>query len=247
LLIGWVVPIFIMMSLAATKLPHYVLFIWPALALAVAGTIVAAQQNKLSAGDRIWLRRGVWFFGPLAIAGALVLMIAPWFLEIPGLRWSGLASGIVLSIMAVIAIRQQRADRPQASAKVLLIGMLVFQIPFLFGVLPAVERVKISPPIARAIKEKTAKEMPVATYKYAEPTLNFYIGRRIEPLRSEEAVIAWTRQPQPGVLIIPKDVLAAIQQRYGSLALDEIASTRGFNYSKGTILEVLALICGPKD
>jgi 4-amino-4-deoxy-L-arabinose transferase-like glycosyltransferase len=247
LLIGWVVPIFIMMSLAATKLPHYVLFIWPALALAVAGTIVAAQQNKLSAGDRIWLRRGVWFFGPLAITGALVLMLAPWFLEIPGLRWSGLASGIVLSIMAVIAIRQQRADRPQASAKVLLIGMLVFQIPFLFGVLPAVERVKISPPIARAIKEKTAKEMPVATYKYAEPTLNFYIGRRIEPLRSEEAVIAWTRQPQPGVLIIPKDVLAAIQQRYGSLALDEIASTRGFNYSKGTILEVLALICGPKD
>jgi hypothetical protein len=89
--------------------------------------------------------------------------------------------------------------------------------------------------------------MPVATYKYAEPTLNFYIGRRIEPLRSEEAVIAWTRQPRPGVLIIPKDVLAAIQQRYGSLALDEIASTRGFNYSKGTILEVLALICGPKD
>ena len=247
LLIGWVVPIVIIMTLAATKLPHYVLFIWPALALAVAGTIVAAQQNKVSAGDRIWLRRGVWFFGPLAITGALVLMIAPWFLEIPGLRWSGLASGIVLSIMAVIAIRQQRADRPQASAKVLLIGMLVFQIPFLFGVLPAVERVKISPPIARAITEKTAKEVPVATYKYAEPTLNFYIGRRIERLGSEEAVIAWARQPQSGVLIIPKDVLAAIQQRYGSLALDEIASTRGFNYSKGTILEVLALICGPKD
>ncbi len=247
LLIGWVVPIVIIMTLAATKLPHYVLFIWPALALAVAGTIVAAQQNKLSAGDRIWLRRGVWFFGPLAITGALFLMITPWFLEIPGLRWSGLASGIVLSIMAVIAIRQQRADRPQASAKVLLIGMLVFQIPFLFGVLPAVERVKISPPIARAITEKTAKEVPVATYKYAEPTLNFYIGRRIERLGSEEEVIAWARQPQPGVLIIPKDVLAAIQQRYGSLALDEIASTRGFNYSKGTILEVLALICGPKD
>jgi len=247
LLIGWVVPIVIIMTLAATKLPHYVLFIWPALALAVAGTIVAAQQNKVSAGDRIWLRRGVWFFGPLAITGALVLMIAPWFLEIPGLRWSGLASGIVLSIMAVIAIRQQHADRPQASAKVLLIGMLVFQIPFLFGVLPAVERVKISPPIARAITEKTAKEVPVATYKYAEPTLNFYIGRRIERLGSEEAVIAWARQPQSGVLIIPKDVLAAIQQRYGSLALDEIASTRGFNYSKGTILEVLALICGPKD
>ena len=247
LLVGWVASIVVIMTLAVTKLPHYVLFIWPALALAVAGTIVAAQQNTLTARDRIWLRRGVWFFGPLAVAVALGLMVGPWFLKIPGLRWSGLALGIVLSVMTVIAIRQQLAGRPQASAKVLLIGMLVFQIPFLFGVLPAVERVKISPPIAQAIKEKTAKEIPVATYKYAEPTLNFYIGRQIEPLRDEEAVIAWAWRPQAGVLVIPKDVLAGIQQRHGFLALDEIASKKGFNYSKGTILEVLALIRRAKD
>ena len=247
LLIGWVVSIFIMMTLAATKLPNYIIFVWPALALAVAGTIVAAQQNRLSAGDRIWLRRGVWLFGPLAIAAVLALMIAPWFLEIPGLRWSGLASGIVLLIMAVIAVRQQYADRPQASAKVLVVGMFVFQIPLLFGVLPAVERVKISPLIARTIKDKTAEGIPVATYKYGEPTLNFYVGRQIEPLASEEAVIAWTRQRQPGVLVIPKDVLAVIQERHGSLALDEIAATKGFNYSRGTRLELLALIRRPKD
>lgn len=247
LLIGWVVPIVIIMTLAATKLPHYVLFIWPALALATAGTIVAAQQNTLSSRDRIWLRRGVWFFGPLAIGGALFLIIAPWFLPIPGLQWPCLASGAVLLIMAVIAIHQQRADRPQASAMVLLIGMLVFHIPYSFGVLPAVEQVKISPPIARAIKEKTSEETPVVTYKYAEPTLNFYIGRQIEPLGSEEAVVEWTRQPQAGVLIIPKDNLAAIRESHGSLTLEEIAAVKGFNYSKGTILEVLALTRGPKD
>jgi 4-amino-4-deoxy-L-arabinose transferase-like glycosyltransferase len=247
LLIGWVASIFIMMTLAATKLPNYIIFIWPALALAVAGTIVAAKQNRLSAGDRIWLRRGVWLFGPLAITAVLALMIGPWFLEIPGLRWSGLASGIVLLIMAVIAIRQQYADRPQASAGVLLVGILVFQIPLLFGMLPAVEQVKISPLIARTIKDKTAEGMPVATYEYGEPTLNFYVGRQIEPLDSEKAVIAWTRQPQPGVLVIPKDMLAAIQERHGSLALDEIAATEGFNYSKGTRLELLALIRRPKD
>ena len=247
LLIGWVVPIVIIMTLAATKLPHYVLFIWPALALATAGTIVAAQQNKLSSRDRMWLRRGVWFFGPLAIGGALFLIIAPWFLPIPGLQWPCLASGAVLLIMTIIAIHRQRADRPQASAVVLLTGMIVFHVPYAFGVLPAIERVKISPPIARAIKDKTTKETPVATYKYAEPTLNFYIGRQIEPLGSEEAVVEWTRQPKSGVLIIPKNNLATIQESYGSLTLEEIAAVKGFNYSKGTILEVLALTRGPKD
>jgi 4-amino-4-deoxy-L-arabinose transferase-like glycosyltransferase len=242
LLIGWVVSIFTIMTLAVTKLPHYILFIWPALALVVAGMIAAAQQDRLTSRDRIWLRRGVWFFGPPAIAIALGLMIAPYFFPIAGLRWSGLASGIVLSVMTAVAIYLQRADRPHLSAEVLTIGMLALEVPILFGVLPAIEQIKISPPIAQAIKAKTAKETPVATYKYAEPTLNFYIGRQIEPLRKEEAVVAWARQPKPGVLIIPKDILTGIEQRHGPLPLEQIASKKGFNYSKGKPLEVLALI-----
>ena len=84
--------------------------------------------------------------------------------------------------------------------------------------------------------------MPVATYKYAEPTLNFYISRRIEPLRSEDAVVTWARQPKDETLIIPKEELAGIEQRYGTLPLEIIASKKGFNYSKGKPLEVLALI-----
>jgi 4-amino-4-deoxy-L-arabinose transferase-like glycosyltransferase len=242
LLISWVVPIFIIMTLAATKLPHYILFIWPAMALMVGGTIVAAQHNVLTERDRIWLRRGVWSFGPFAIAAALVLMIGPWFVKIPGLRWSGLASGIVLSIMAMIAIRYQRANRPQASAVVLLIGMIVFEIPILFGLLPAIEQIKMTPAIARAVKAKTAKEIPVATYKFGEPTLNFYIGRQIEPLSDEKAVVSWSQQPGEAVLIIPKDKLDSIQQSYGALPLEEIASKKGFNYSKGKIVELMALI-----
>jgi 4-amino-4-deoxy-L-arabinose transferase-like glycosyltransferase len=241
LLISWVAPIFILMSLAATKLPHYIIFIWPGLALAVAGTISGAGQNILTGRDRTWLRRGVWFFGPLAIFIALVLMIGPWLVKIPGLRWSGSASGVVLLVAAIIAIRHQRADRPQVSAIVLLIGMIVFEIPILFGVLPVIEQVKITPTIAQAIKAKTAKEIPVASYKYGEPTLNFYIGRQIEPLSNEEAVVSWSRRAGEAVLIIPKDKLDDIQQSYGTLPLEEIASKKGFNYSKGKIVEVMVL------
>jgi 4-amino-4-deoxy-L-arabinose transferase-like glycosyltransferase len=242
LLVGWIVPVLIIMTLAATKLPHYILFIWPGLALAAGATIVAAQQNTLSAGDRVWLRRGVWFFAPLAIALSLGLMIGPWFLPFPGLRWSGLASGIVLLVMSVVAAIQQRIDRPQVSADVLLIGMLAFEIPILFGLLPALEQMKISPPIAQAVKSKTTKETPVATYKFGEPSLNFYVGRQIETLRSEEAVVSWAQQPGPGVLIVPKDVFDRIRERNELLPLGEIASKKGFNYSKGTMLEVQALV-----
>jgi 4-amino-4-deoxy-L-arabinose transferase-like glycosyltransferase len=241
-LFGWIAAPLIIMTLVATKLPHYILFIWPALALAVGGTIVASQQNMLNDRDKIWLRRGVWFFAPLVIAIAIGLIIGPWFVEVPGLCWSGLVSGIVLLVMMVIAIHWQQANRPEVSAKVMLIGMFIFMIPVLFGVLPAVERVKLSPPIAEAVKAETLQNVPVATYKYGEPTLNFYIGRQIEELRSEEDVVSWAKEPIDGILVIPKDKMDGIRQRYGDLPLNEIASKKGFNYSKGTALELAALI-----
>jgi len=235
LLIGWIVPAIVLMSLAATKLPHYILFIWPALALATAGTIVAAE-------DRRWLRGGIWFFGPVAAGGSLALMAGPWFLPMSHLHRPCLAAGVILAGMSILAIRYQLADRPVPAAKVLIAGMLCFNIPLVFGVLPAVEQLKISPPIADAVNQKTPKQTSVATYKYGEPSLNFYVGRKIEPLHSEQAVVDWARQPKPGVLIIPKDVLDNIEQRYETLPLKQIASKKGLNLSKGNPLEVLALI-----
>jgi hypothetical protein len=240
-LFGWIVPPLIIMTLAATKLPHYILFIWPALSLAVAGTITEAQQNSLTERDRSWLRHGAWFFGPLAIAMALGLMIGPRFLRIAGFHWSGLASGIVLLVTAVIAIRQQRANRPEVSAKVMLVGGFIFVIFILFSVLPAVEQVKLSPAIAKAVKENTLEDVSVATYKYREPTLNFYIGRQIEVLATEKDVVDWAKQPISGILVIPGDILNEIQQRYGVLPLNKLISKKGYNYSKGEELELVAL------
>ncbi|HUW19660.1 MAG TPA: glycosyltransferase family 39 protein [Sedimentisphaerales bacterium] len=242
LLLGWIVPILVIMTLAVTKLPHYILFVWPALALAVAGTIVAAEQGRLTQRDRIWLRRGVWFFGPLAAVLGVGLIVGPWFVTITDLRWSGAAVGIVLTVMAIIAVRAQRANRPEASARVLLGGMVVFGIIVLFGIVPALERVKISPAIAKAVNDRTDRQTPVAGYKYGEPTLNFYVGRPIETLGSEDAVAAWAKEQRPGVLIIPRSKLDEIERRCGSLALERIGSKKGFNYSKGQPLEVVALV-----
>ena len=120
--------------------------------------------------------------------------------------------------------------------------MILLYITYLFGVLPVIEELKISPPIAKAVREKTPPQTPVAMYKYAEPSLNFYIDRQIEELRSANAVVEWAKQPLNGVLIIPKDILADIEKTSGPLTLEQIASKKGFNYSKGKTLEVLALV-----
>ncbi|MHC4618263.1 MAG: ArnT family glycosyltransferase [Planctomycetota bacterium] len=240
-LLSWILPAFILMTLAATKLPHYILFIWPALALAVAGTITAAQQNKLAERDKKWLRRGVWLFGPLAAIVSIGLMVGPWFLQIPGLRWSGLAAGMVLFAMSVIAVYPHLLGRVQVSAVILLVGLIVLQIPVQLGVMPAIEHVKIPPYIADTINTVAARDTPVATYKFHEPSLNFYLDRYIERLNSKELLVDWVGRSGPGILIIPAEEFDELQQECGVLPLQKIASKEGLNYSKGKVLEVVAL------
>jgi 4-amino-4-deoxy-L-arabinose transferase-like glycosyltransferase len=242
ILIAWTVPVFVIMSLAATKLPHYIVFIWPALAIAVAATIDAEKQNIFTVQDRKWLRGGVWFFGSVAVGAAIALLIAPRFLQASALWRPCLECATILIATTIFAVRHQLAERFHKSALVVLTGMILLYISYLFGLLPAFEQLKISPPVAKAVREKTPPQTPVAMYKYAEPSLNFYIDRQIEELRSANAVVEWAKQPLNGVLIIPKDILADIEKARGPLALEQIASKKGFNYSKGKTLEVLALV-----
>ncbi len=239
--LAWIVPPFVLMTLAATKLPHYIVFIWPALALIVGGTLAGAHAGALTQRDRKWLRAGVWFMGPLAAAIGLGLVVGPWFVPVPGLRGWGAAAGIVVLAMAAVAIREHLADRPQTSALALIAGMIAFQIPLQCGLLPAFEQIKISPALAREVNARTGPSVPVASFKYGEPTLNFYIGRHVEPLGSQGAVLEWAGQPGPRVLVIPRDRLDEIERRSRPLPMEEIASVKGFNYSKGRELDVVAL------
>ncbi len=230
------------MTFVATKLPHYILFTWPALALAVGGTLAAAAQGRLADVDRNWLRGGIYFFGPVALGAVVALFAVPVWLHLSGAIAPFWAAAVVLLVVSVLAMRQQLQNRPQASAVTLLAGMLVLLVPVTFGVLPALEKTKVSPALAQAITQRTDQNVPVAVYGYAEPTLNFYLGRRIEPLAHEQAVVQWARQPQPGVLVITKLLLSEIERRNGPLGLVELASKGGLSYAKGKTLEVVVLL-----
>lgn len=244
LFIAWCATILIFMTLVATKLPHYILFIWPAMAIAVAGTIRAAKKQQLAERDIRWLNRGLWLFTPLVIAGVAGLIAVPMLVDVPGLAAAAIACAVALAAMGAIAIRMHCRGGSDVSARVVLVGMIVFQVPFLFAVLPAIERVKISPALAEVIKEHVDLNEPVAAYKFMEPTLVFYAGRQIEHLRTADEVVAWVKQPGERALVIPADTLEEIQDQYGPLNLHTAGAKRGYNYAKGKVLTVLVLASG---
>src|SRR5258708_3884753 len=83
-LLAWLIPSWIVFELVLTKLPHYMLPLYPAIAILTVG---ALERRVLS---RSWLKRGAawWFIIPagasiIAVIGAITLTRQPVFLAWP--------------------------------------------------------------------------------------------------------------------------------------------------------------------
>lgn len=242
LLVGWTAPVFLMFTLVATKLPHYILPIWPALALAVGGTLEAAREGRLADADRRWLRRGVWLYAPVALLEAVGLLAVAWAPPVPSLRWACVGVAAAVLATAAAALPPHLSGEVGKGAARLLAGTTFSLLLSTGWLLAALDHVKPVPPVAAAIREKTPGDAPLATFEINEPSLLFYTERApVAPLPSERAVAAWARAGGHGVLVIPRDALDRVVSRYGPLPLREVAAAAGVNVAKGERVELVAL------
>jgi 4-amino-4-deoxy-L-arabinose transferase-like glycosyltransferase len=114
-LLAWLIPSWIVFELVLTKLPHYVLPLYPAIAILTVG---ALERRVLS---RSWLMRGAawWFAIPaithvvIAIVGAIKLTHQPVF---PA--WPFLAAAMIFGLIAWWLFEESRAERSLLNAVV---------------------------------------------------------------------------------------------------------------------------------
>src|SRR5258705_5237152 len=138
-LLAWLVPSWIVFELVLTKLPHYVLPLYPAIAILTAG---ALERRVLS---RSWLIRGAawWFVIPagasvIAIIGAIKLTHYPAF---PA--WPFLAAAMISGLIAWWMFEDSRAERSLLNAVVaamfLAVGIYGIVMPSLTTLFPSAE------------------------------------------------------------------------------------------------------------
>jgi len=235
LFLVWVLTPVILMTLVATKLPHYIFFIWPPLSLALGGSIDAAANDLLSERDRRWFRRGVIYFTPAVLFFAVGLAIVPEYARMPDLRWSCWFAAAIWATAAVLSCRYQLQTRIAASTTVLAIAMAAFAGTVAFGILPAVEHIKIAPRVGQIVREQVSADTPVAVCGYAEPSLNFYIGRPIETIHSYRELEEWTGASGSGLLLITTDQLDRLPDHR---RLSPAGSVQGIDYVSGRRLDV---------
>ena len=165
-LLAWLVPSWIVFELVLTKLPHYVLPLYPAIAILTAG---ALERRVLS---RSWLMRSSawWFVIPalasiIAVVGAIVLTRQPAFLA-----WPLAAAAMILGLFAWWLYDDNRAERSLLNA----VLAAMFLAAAVYGVVvPSLTTLFPSAEIARALRNVVCVGPKAAAAGFHEPSLVF--------------------------------------------------------------------------
>ena len=171
-LLAWLVPSWIAFELVVTKLPHYVLPLYPPIAILIAGAIESKVLSR-----RTWLERGAawWFIVPIIVGIAAIVGAVVLDRDLALLAWPFLAGAVVLGLFAWQLYREDGAEhsfiRATAAAVLIAIGVYAIVIPSLHRAFPSVA-------LADVLHNSNCAEPVAASAGFEEPSLVFLAGTK---------------------------------------------------------------------
>ena len=227
-LLAWIVPAWVLLELVITKLPHYVLPLYPAIAILIAGV---ADQHLLA--RQRWLVRGAgaFFFVPLILGMGTVIVLVVFGRQLGLLAWPFIVAAIIFGLWAW---RLFSADGPEQS----LLRAVVASILLAFGIygviLPSLTTAFPAAAVARMIQEADCKEPMLAAAGYHEPSLVFLAGTGTRLVDGTDAA-EFLRQGGCRFALIESRHERAFLRRAEAVGLRYAPPQKfdGYNYSSG--------------
>jgi 4-amino-4-deoxy-L-arabinose transferase-like glycosyltransferase len=221
-----------------TKLPHYVLPLYPAIAILIAGVV---DQDALS--RRLWLQRGTvwWFLITLALA-ALTVTANVYFGQRAGLlTWPFLAVAVILAFGAwwLYQLDGAEASLLRAAGASILISIAVFGFTF-----PRLPSLFHSNTIAHYLRGLPCTP-DIAAAGYQEPSLVFLAGTDTLDTDGAGAAI-FLNAGGCRIAIVEKSELRAFSQRADAIGLRYLRGPTidGIDYSIGRKVSIAIFLAG---
>ncbi|MBL9032373.1 MAG: glycosyltransferase family 39 protein [Phycisphaerae bacterium] len=228
--LAWALPAWIVLEIVGTKLPHYTLPLYPALALLSARLALAPPSPPMPRlarhGVRLWMTAGLLLaLAPLAV----VLVLDSASSAALGISMGGLPLLAAALVLAWRTMASGRWGEAMHGAVMLMGGWLVW----LFALLPRLDVLWTTRAIAGAVGQPPPR---LATCDYDEDSLAFLARGRLDRVAAAEGA-AWLATHPDGVLIAPAEPMIP-----GSRRIDRV---RGFNYSKGRWVDLGLFVAEP--
>ena len=171
-LLAWLVPSWIVFEAVVTKLPHYVLPLYPAIAILTAAAVESQVLSK-----RPWLVRGVvwWFLVPAIVSISVVVMAIIIERDLTLLAWPFFAAAVVCGLFAWQLYDQEGAERGFVRA---VEGAVLMAIGIYAVVVPSLEPAFPSVALADVLREAPCANPIAASAGYEEPSLVFLAGTK---------------------------------------------------------------------
>jgi 4-amino-4-deoxy-L-arabinose transferase-like glycosyltransferase len=227
-LLAWTLPSWIVFEIVITKLPHYVLPLYPAIAI-----LIAARFDPLRLSRQVWLERGAfwWFAVPLAVGLAAVIGLASIEGQLRVIGWPFAMAAVIFGFRAwwlYEADGPERSFLRAAAASVLMsIAVYGFTAPRLSTLFP-------SDRIERYMRNVECLSPGSAAAGFHEPSLVLLVGTETR-LTDGAGAAEFLRAGGCRFAIVEARQLRSFQQRADAIGLHYAPGQKfeGINISGG--------------
>ena len=240
--LAWIGPSWIVFELVATKLPHYVLPLYPAMALLCAYMLVCGGKEPA----RRWAARlvalPVWLAVAVATAMGLAAIALPiWLGLIP--EGGSFAAAAAFAALAYSLFRLgQRLFVAEYPVGVVLVALVLAYWPAYREVVPSLKPIWLSPRLVEAAKAvplpNCEGERTLISTGFSEPSLVFLAGTNTQLLSPEIAGAALLADLRCNIAAIEEKQWPIFAAQLPDADLVEEATVSGLNYSKGKIVNM---------
>ncbi|MGO4673017.1 ArnT family glycosyltransferase [Bosea sp. 2YAB26] len=234
-LLAWIVPSWIVFEAVPTKLPHYVLPLYPAVTTLLLLAMVNGGIDRLRRGATA--TAALVLLVPTALVG--VIIYANWTLDrtVPYLALPVFALALFVAWRVVMAFRQ--GDLEGALWRCVLASLLLSIGVYGFAI-ESLRSLKLSPRLAEAVRAVGCADPAVMTVGYREPSLVFLTGTDLAMGPNGAAAAAFLKEPGCRIALVEKRFEAEFHAGVAAAGITPrlVTSIPGFNLNGGKRLEM---------
>ncbi len=232
-LLVWAGASWLVFEIVPTKLPHYILPAYPALALLAAMWMLAPRDETAPRWQRLLPPLAGLQFALGIAAFAAAPLVLPHLYGSGGAWWLyGLAAcGAGVGLVALVLILRRA---PVRAFSVSLLSALIFYPTLTVGTAPRLSELWVSERLARIAKALSLPDdPPIALAGYEEPSLVFLLGTDTRISNAEGAARA--SASQGGLVLVEDQERQPFLDNLSALEAEAVpvGEASGLNYSRG--------------